>query len=114
MRIKEGYLLWINISAHISKNLRFTLGQRVENHFLDLLELIYQTYFSQKNNKLDKIDECIKTLDSLKFSITISWEAKAISHKQYEEVGLKLNEAGRMLGGWKNNLANIKKKNHNP
>ena len=38
-------------------------------------------------------------------------EAKLISHKQYEEIALKLNEIGRMFGGWRNSLNNPQKKN---
>lgn len=103
-RIKEGYLIWINIVPHIPKNARYTIGARIENKFLDLLELSYTAYFSKKDNKIEKISECIFILDTLKFIISIAWEAKFISHKQYEELSLKLNEIGRMLGGWKNGL----------
>ncbi|MBM2820245.1 MAG: hypothetical protein HW405_5 [Candidatus Berkelbacteria bacterium] len=112
MRIKEGYLSWLSISAHISKNARYTIGQRIENKFLDLLETTYITYFSGKERKSEKISECICITDTLKFLISVAWEGKLISNKQYEEVALKLEEAGRMLGGWKNSLENLQKKNH--
>lgn len=111
VRVKEGYLIWVNLVPHISKGARYTLGQRVENKFLDLLELSYTAYFIEKEKKLEKIMECILLLDTLKFLISVAWEGKMISNKQCEDVVLKLEEVGKMFGGWKKNLANPEKKN---
>jgi len=93
------------------KNSRYTIGQRIENKFLDLLEMSYTAYFTEKDKKLEKISECIFILDKLKFLITIAWEAKLIASKQYEEIAHKLDEVGRMLGGWKNKVDSQEKKN---
>jgi hypothetical protein len=87
------------------------MGQRIENKFLDLLELSYITYFTEKDKKLEKITECILLLDTLKFLVSIAWEGKLISNKQCEDVALKLEEIGKMFGGWKKNLNNPEKKN---
>lgn len=95
----------------MAKSSRYTIGQRIENRFLDLLELSYTTYFTEINKKKEKISRCISALDKLKYLISLSWEAKLISNKQFEEVALKLDEAGKMLGGWKNNIDNLEKKN---
>lgn len=110
-RIKEGYLFWINIVPHIAKGTRYTIGYRIENKFLDLLELVYIAYFTSKDQKAEKISRCILVLDTLKFFLSVAWEGKIISNKQYEDIALKLEEAGRMLGGWKNSLTNPEKKN---
>ena len=95
----------------MAKSSRYTLGARIEDRFLDLIELAYETYFTAINEKKEKISRCIKDLDKLKYLFSLAWEAKLISNKQYEAVALKLFEAGRMFGGWKNNLDNPKKKN---
>lgn len=104
-------MFWINISPHIAKSSRYTIGARIENKFLDLLELSYTAYFTEKEKKMEKVAECILINDSLKFLISIAWEGKLISNKQCEDVALKLDEVGKMLGGWKNSLANLEKKN---
>ena len=104
-------MIWINIAVHIPKNARYTIGARIENKFLDLLEIAYIAYFTAKENKMEKISECILTLDTLKFIISVAWEGKLISNKNYEEVSVKLDEIGKMLGGWKNSLNNLEKKN---
>ena len=110
-RVKEGYLVWMNIVPHIPKGARYTIGARIEHKFLDLLELSYATYFSEREKKPDKISQCILTLDLLKFLISVAWEAKLVSHVQFEEIGLKLNEVGKMFGGWRKNLELPMKKN---
>ncbi len=110
-RLKEGYLLWTNLIPHIPRGSRYTIGARIENKFLDLLELSYSTYFSEKEKKSDKICQCILILDTLKFLLSIAWEAKLISHKQFGDVAAKLDEVGKMFGGWRKNLEYAEKKN---
>ena len=110
-RIKEGYLIWVNIMPHIPKGTRYTIGTRIENKFLELLELTYIAYFTQKERKAKKLSECILALDVLKFFISIAWEGKFISNKQYEEVVFKLDEVGKMFGGWVKNIGSLQKKN---
>lgn len=104
-------MIWVSIVPHIPKSSRYTLGTRIEHKFLDLLELTYITYFSEKGVKQEKIAECILLLDTLKFFISIIWEAKLISHKQCEDIVLKIDEVGKMFGGWRKNLENSNKKN---
>lgn len=106
-------MIWMNIVPHMQRGARYTIGARIENKFLDLLELAYITYFTQKERKVEKISECIFLLDTLKFLISVAWETKLFSNQQFEEVGLKLEEIGRMLFGWKERINNPPKKNRN-
>lgn len=105
-------MLWLNITSHIAKGQRYTIGTRIENKFLDLLEISYIAYFTPIEQKMEKISCCILLLDTLKLLIHTTWEAKIISHSQYGEVSQKLEEIGRMCGGWKKKLENPDKKNH--
>jgi hypothetical protein len=104
-------LLWTSILPHIPKIARYTIGARLENKFLDLVELSYAAYFTGKERKAEKISDCIAILDRIKYLIAIIWEAKHISHKQFEELAGKVDEIGRMLFGWKNKLENPEKNN---
>jgi len=104
-------LFWMNLVPHIAKGARYTLGARIENKFLDLLELSYAAYFSEKEKKAEKIAECIFITDILKFLVSVAWEGKVISDQQCEGIAVKLEEIGKMLGGWKKSLSNPEKKN---
>ena len=110
-RIKEGYLIWLTILPHISKSSRYTIGTRIENIFLDLLDISYTTYFNQKEEKSNNLSICISKLDVLKYLVSIMWEAKLISHKQYENIAIRLDEIGKMFWGWKKSLDHPQKKN---
>ena len=95
----------------MAKGARYTIGERIENKFLDLLELSYNAYFSEKDTKAKKIGECILIADGLKFLISVAWEGKMISDKHCEDIAVKMDEVGKMFGGWKNSLLNPEKKN---
>lgn len=101
----------MGIVLHIPKTARYTLGARIENKFLDLLELAYISYFSEKDKKAEKISECIFVSDILKFLISTAWDGKFIANKQYEEISVRMNEIGKMLWGWRKSLDNPQKKN---
>ena len=104
-------MIWLGISAHLPKNQRYTIGSRIENKFLDLLEIAYLAYFTPKEKKSEGIAKCILSLDKLKFLLYVAWEAKLISHKQYEEIIIKMDEIGKILGGWKKSQENPENKN---
>lgn len=103
--------MWLRIVSHIPKEQRYTLGARIENKFLNLLEVAYQAYFIEREKKVEKVTHCVLLLDTLKFLLHVAWEAKLISHKHYAEIAEKLDEIGKMLGGWRKNLDNPEKKN---
>lgn len=87
------------------------MGSRIENKFLDLLELSYTAYFIQREDKSQKISECIFILDILKFLLTTAWEGKFVSHKQYEDLAIRMDEIGKMFWGWKKSVEVSPKKN---
>jgi hypothetical protein len=41
----------------------------------------------------------------------VAWEGKIISNRQCEDMAQKLDEIGKILGGWKKNLENPERKN---
>lgn len=102
----------MGLMQHIPKGARYTIGLRIENKFLDLLELGYTTYFtSEKEKKRTQIGECIFLLDIIKFLVTIAWDGRCVPHKAYEESAVKLDEIGKMLGGWRKSLDDPERKN---
>ena len=116
MRAKEVFQLWcMNIVPHMPRTARYTVGTRIEYHFLNLLENIYQSYYAQPDKKLEKIIKCINETDLIKFLLQIAWENKLIKDTQYIEISTKIIEVGKILGGWKNNTqAKILKQKENP
>lgn len=83
---------------------RYTTGAKIESYFLDLLESIYQAYYSPLENKNALIVKAINKNDLLKYFLQIAWENKLIKDKPYAEISEKIQEIGKILGGWKNNV----------
>ncbi len=105
MRAKEAYRAWHSSIANLKRVDRYTIGAKVDDIFLSLLELIFRGCFAyDKFEKLSLVSQAIAKADLLKFFLQLSWEHKVIDHKNYGALILLLDEVGRMLGGWKKNL----------
>lgn len=89
----------IELCGSYPKNVRFTLCDRITNLSLDVLESIIEAIYAKyKTDILHKTNLYIEKLRAL---IQISVNKKYISVQQYEHVSREINEAGKMLGGWK-------------
>jgi len=113
-KAKEAYMLWYGYYQTLAKNHRYTLGQKIDNLFCDLIEAIITACFLSKQEKLPYIRHAIRKSDTLKIFLMILWETKSLDNKKYLEISVKLEEIGRMLGGWqgqiiKQNSPDIKK-----
>lgn len=83
---------------------RFGIGQKIEQSFLDLLEFTFATIYLTNNSKLLMLSKSIAKLDNLKFFMQLAWESKLIPTDKYANISEKLEEIGRMLGGWRKGL----------
>jgi hypothetical protein len=94
----------------VPKDSRYTLGLKIDNLFVETIELIFIASYLNKNQKMPYVQKAIAKLDLIKFFLQITWEIKALNNKKYIILSEKLNEIGKMLGGWyrqlvKENLA---------
>lgn len=82
------------------KNHRHTLGIKIDSLFVDVIEGVSVASFLNKQEKLPWIQFAIRKLDTIKIFLMILWETKSIDNKKYIHLSVKLEEIGRMLGGW--------------
>lgn len=85
---------------------RHTLGGKIEHYFLELLEAIFISLYLTPARKIEQLIVAITKLDGVKFFFQLAWENKCIPQNKYIELSERLNEIGRMLGGWKKGLEN--------
>ena len=105
VRVKEAYRVWHRHLDNIKKIDRSTIGNKIDNEFLDLLEILFKATFAyDKFEKLSLVSHAIGKNDLIKFFLQIAWEEKILDHKKYSEHILLLDEVGRMLSGWKRHL----------
>ena len=92
-------ILWLYPTVNkFPKSQRFVLGQRIENAILKILEGIIEA--NQERSKLLFLKKISVELDKLRILIRLSKDLKFISVRQYGFAAEKVNEIGRMLGGW--------------
>ena len=80
------------------KNQRFIFGQRLANHGLDILEtLVEASYTSEKAGLLG---EANRKIERVRWLVRIAKDRGLFTARQYEYSCEKLEECGRMVGGW--------------
>jgi hypothetical protein len=104
VKTKEAYSLWFKILADFPKIYRYSLGGKIENYFLSLLENTFITAYLSGDRKAAQLSIAILKLDNLKFFLQLAWENKCLSSIKYSALSENLDEVGRMLGGWKKGL----------
>lgn len=107
-KLKDAYALWYSYLLTLPKAHRYSLGQKIDTLFIETLEAVAVASFSSGTEKLPYIRHSIKKMDTLKLLLMILWELKSLDNKKYLALSMKLDEIGRMLGGWQ---GQIKKKN---
>jgi len=76
------------------------LGSKIDSLFTETIELIIKASYSSKGEKLVYLLKASAKFDLLKFFLKVSWEIRALDNKKYIRLSEKLNEIGKMLGGW--------------
>lgn len=99
-QIYEFYKEIYSLRGTIPKSDRYAVWQRVENITLEVLEGILTAISLPKNQKADILEEASKKLNMLRVFVRLSKDVKAIDNKKYIMLQEKLDEIGRMLGGW--------------
>ena len=99
---KHTYQVWHGYLQKLNRIDRYTIGAKIDETFLFLLETIFRSSFAyDKFEKLSFISQSLGKNDLLKFFLQIAWEQKVIEAKQYGTVSLLVDDIGRQLYNWK-------------
>jgi len=101
---KEAYKYWQALHRDFPKTERFSIGQKISQTFIDVMELSFTASYLSPEQKVVLLTKASSHLDVLKFFVQLAWESKLISTEKYIELSKKLEEIGRMLGGWRKGL----------
>ena len=83
---------------------RHTLGQRADVLFIEIIESITLASFLRREEKQPYVRLAIRKVDTLKILLMVLWETKSLDNKKYIMLSEKIDEIGRMLGGWSGQL----------
>ncbi|TSC93568.1 MAG: hypothetical protein Athens101428_635 [Candidatus Berkelbacteria bacterium Athens1014_28] len=79
---------------------KYTLGEKTQRATLDLIELLIEAGYQEKFKKRAILDRAAVKLDLIKLIVRLGQDLKAIPTNKYLSLEEKLQEIGRMLGGW--------------
>ena len=102
--IKESYLLWHEYYSTLPKVHRYTIGERVDALFIEIIEAISGAEFLPRDKKLPFVAVAIRKLNTLLLLLIILWETKSLRDKKYITLSIQLDDIGKMLGGWQGQL----------
>ncbi|MBU0535082.1 four helix bundle protein [Patescibacteria group bacterium] len=93
-------MVWFGYFQKLPKIHRYTLGLRIDNLFVEIIENLSSASFSKSLEKQDFINLTIRKNDTLKILVMVLWETKSIDDKKYILLSEQLDKIGKMLGGW--------------
>lgn len=102
-KLKAAYLLWYEYQK-LPKLHRYTLGNRIDALFIDVIEAAGFAGFLQRSEKQPWVRLAIRKLDTVKLLLMVLWETNSFETKRYAALSIPLEEVGRMLGGWNGQL----------
>ena len=97
-------MLWYGYYTILPKVHRHSLGHRIDTLFVEIIEFIAIACFLSKEEKLPYVKVAIRKTDTLKVLLMVLWETKSIDNKKYIALSMKMEEVGKMLGGWSGQL----------
>lgn len=99
-KAKNAYLLWYQYYSIIPKTHRYSLGEKIDKIFVDIIEAVITASFLSIEEKEPFVRFAIRKLDTMKIFLMMLWETKSLDNKKYIALSEKLNDIGRNLGGW--------------
>lgn len=84
---------------------QYLLGKRCEEHILSFIEYILVAVTLPKERKLKALESANGKFEVLKVLLRIARDLKILDTKRYLSLEVKIQEIGRMLGGWMRSFA---------
>ena len=102
------FVLWEKLTLDLlartekfPKTARATLTSRIENAALDILEGLVTARYRSGREKAVTLRAVDETLTRLRVLLRLAQARTHLSPGGYEDLSRRMDEAGRMLGGWR-------------
>lgn len=95
------YKIWYGYRDNFPKKARYTLGDKIDARFLNVLELVSIATYQGPVEKISTLDRATMGVDVLKFLLRVAWELHILDEKKYATLSDGVQEVGRQIGGWK-------------
>lgn len=101
--LKKVYNLYLNIYGllkNFPKRSRYTLGEKIENTLLDLMEMISFANTQIKPLREPVLNKASAKCELLKLLLRLAYDLSLFNDRQYVAIENQIQEIGKMLGGW--------------
>ncbi len=71
------------------------------------METIASASFLARDEKRPYVRLAIRKTDTLKVLLMVLWETKSLDNKKYAVLSVRVEEVGKMLGGWNGQLTKL-------
>jgi hypothetical protein len=97
------FLLWLLPKAEkFPRSFRFTVGERLVSNGLDLLLALVEAAYSARKGEL--LETASRKTNGVRYLLRLSKDLRLVSMDGYAFASGKLEEIGRMVGGWQKSL----------
>ena len=107
-------MLWYGYYQILPKPHRHSLGQKIDSLFVEIIEALAIAGFLKKEEKLPCVRIGIRKMDTLRILLMVLLETKSIDNKKYLALSVKLEQIGKMMGGWVGQLTKLDPKQNSP
>ena len=83
------------------RSVRFTFTSRIDNAALDILERIVDARYARASETEPHLRDADARLTRLRVLLRLSTDRGYLSRRAYGHLMHRIDEAGRMLGGWR-------------
>jgi len=90
-------------SEKFSRAYRFSLGDRIVSTTLDLLTALVEAAYSTQKSAL--LDQANRRANTLRYLLRMAKDLRLLSADSQAYAAARLEEIGRMIGGWRKSIA---------
>ena len=98
--VYQFYLTLHSYGKLFPKPDRHVIGQQCQNLTLELLKLFFTANSETNRERFNSLRQADVTLSLLKLTTRLTYDSKALDQKKYLDLEQRLQEIGKMLGGW--------------
>lgn len=104
------FLLWfIPLTCKFPKSQRFLLAERLSKMALDFYDLILEAV-TEPEHQDERLVSADRLLGKIRLYVRLSYDVQCISQGQWEHAIRRLDEMGRLIGGWQRKREKEKEK----
>lgn len=92
--------MMIGVLKHFPRDQKFLIADRMQNQLSDLLELFIEAYYGSGETKRTNLLQANVQLEKFRYYLRLCYELGFYNSVKYNAILEKIQEIGRMNGGW--------------